>query len=163
MTPLQERAELIRRFGFPGMQQPAAAGADVDLRAFDRTGVTVTYRVRAESISIPSAAGFTVIAEKTLPRGWEGFLLAIGHDANAAGFDEITWRITVDKISVPGFGGQSGLQWGTINSPGEVFARIGNGKRVALEAGQTSGAAITASALLVGYSWPVNNPATPVG
>lgn len=154
--------EIRRRRGFPELATDRPAAADVNLRAFDRTGVTLTYRVRGSSITIPSSTAFTTIAEKGIPKGFEGFLLAIGHDADAAAFAAITWRITVNKIAVPGFGGQAGIQWGTINSPGDVFARIGNGGIVRLEASQSSGASVTASALLVGYSWPVNNPATPV-
>lgn len=153
---------LARAFGFPALAPDETASANVALRAFNRAGVTVTYRIRRSSIIIPSGLTHTVIASKTVPKGWEGFLLAIGHDANAAVFDDINWRITVDRIPQPGFGGQNGIQWGTINTPGEVFALIGNGSTVALEAQQATGAGIALSALLIGYSWPVNNPATPV-
>lgn len=144
------------------MGEVAEAQSRIALGAFDRSEVTVAYRVKAESVVIPSSTEFTTIVLKEIPKGFKGFLLELGHDADAAAFAVIRWRITVDGIPVPGFGGQIGEQWGTISSPGTVFARIGNGKIVALQGQQASGVSRAASAILVGYHWPINNPATPV-
>lgn len=134
-------------------------GAEVAIRQGRRYPVMRVFRKTTE---VTVDAGLTLkktIVEQRMPRGHHGFLTAVGQETTGAGWANLLWRIVVDNAPVPGFGRQTGIQWGFIDKPGEVFAWIPNGSIVKLVVDNPAGApaALTRGAL-VGYWWPEDEP-----
>ncbi len=146
------------------MDEGRSGAARVALVQLRRAGAIDIFRVHGEDTSIADGGAWVSVASFGIPPGHVGVLTAVGHETSHLGWNNIAWRIVLGDDATAagqpqrGFTSQTGLSWGRTNKPGEVFIDIGNGKTVALQGSQSSGAAILASALLVGYYWSKARP-----
>lgn len=136
---------------------PARPVAEVVLDQLGRAPVIRPFQAYADSTSIGATSTAPVVSFR-MPDGMIGYLTALGHETTHLGWDNLAWAIRVGAGSVPGFGEQTGQQWGRISNPGEVFAHISGSSVVSLVAKNPSAAAILASGYLRGYFWPRVEP-----